>query len=79
MDNMYERLNEIFQDIFDDPSITVNADTVAKDIEGWDSLANINIIVSVEDVFGMKFDMDEIVNMKCVGEMVKIISERATK
>lgn len=79
MEKIYEQLNEIFRDVFDDPEITLNADTTAEDIEGWDSLANINIIVSVEDVFGMKFEMDEITGMKCVGDMVKIIEERATK
>lgn len=74
---VYEALNEIFRDVFDDDDIELTADTTAEDIDDWDSLANINIVVSVENEFGIKFEMDEITSMKSVGEMVKIIMERA--
>ena len=79
MEKIYDQLNEIFWDVFDDESIRLTAETTAEDIEDWDSLANINIIMAVEDLFGMKFEMDEIPNLGCVGDMVKIITERATK
>lgn len=73
---IYEKLTEIFQDVFDDEDIELTSETSADDIEEWDSLANINIIVSVEDTFGIKFDIDEITGMKNVGEMVKVIETR---
>ena len=73
---IYEKLTEIFQDVFDDENIELAAETSAEDIDEWDSLANINIIVSVEDEFGIKFDIDEITGMKNVGEMVKVIESR---
>ena len=73
---IYEKLTEIFQDVFDDEGIELTSETSADDIEEWDSLANINIIVSVEDEFGIKFDIDEITGMKNVGEMVKVIESR---
>ena len=76
MEKIYEGLNEIFRDVFDDDSLTVTETTTAADIEEWDSLANINIIVSIESEFNVKFNMDEIGAMKNVGEMAKIISER---
>ena len=72
-EKIYEELNEIFHDVFDDESIEVGPETTAADVEGWDSLANINIIVSIEDVFGMKFDMKEIGKFKCVGDIVEAI------
>ena len=59
-----------------DEGIELTSETSADDIEEWDSLANINIIVSVEDEFGIKFDIDEITGMKNVGEMVKVIESR---
>lgn len=77
MEKIYSSLNEIFRDVFDD-DIVVNAETTSRDIEGWDSLANINLIVIIENEFGFKFKMNEITGMKNVGEMASIISERAT-
>ena len=73
---IYERLNEVFQDVFDDDEITVNENTTSNDIEDWDSLEHINLIVAVEKEFGIKFNMNEVTSMKNVGEMVTIIEER---
>lgn len=77
MDEIYKRLNEVFQDVFDDDSITVNEDTTANDIEDWDSLNHITLIDAVESEFGIRFTMGEVSGMKNVGEMAQIISERA--
>ena len=72
-DQVYAELNEVFQDVFDDESITVSDATTADDIEDWDSLEHINLIVAVETHFGIKFTMGQVNNMKNVGEMVDII------
>ena len=79
MNEIYERLNEVFQDVFDDDSLTVTPNTTASDIEDWDSLSHITLIASVEDEFRMKFSMKEVVEMKNVGEMVTIIAARRKK
>ena len=76
MNEIFERLNEVFQDVFDDDSITVTAATTAADIEDWDSLSHITLVSAVEDEFRMKFSMKEVVEMKNVGEMVAIIAAR---
>ena len=73
---IYERLNSVFRDIFDDETIEVNANTTSSDIEDWDSLEHINLIVAIEQEFGMKFNMNEVTTMKNVGEMVEIIKSR---
>ena len=73
---IYEKLNEVFQDVFDDEDIVVNETTTADDIEDWDSLEHINLIVAVERHFGMKFSMGEVTGMKNVGAMADIIAER---
>ena len=75
-EEIYERLNTVFQDVFDDENIKVNEKTTSNDIEDWDSLEHINLIVAVEKEFGIKFNMNEVTSMKNVGEMVAIIEER---
>ena len=72
-EEIYERLNEVFQDVFDDDSIEVNPETTSDDIEDWDSLEHINLVAAVEQEFGIKFTMAQVVGMKNVGEMVDII------
>lgn len=74
---IYARLDRVFQDVFDDDSIHVSANTTANDIEDWDSLEHITLISAVEREFRMKFKMGEISSMKNVGEMVSIIASRA--
>ena len=63
-EEVFATLNEVFQDVFDDESITVNEETTADDIEDWDSLEHINLIAAVEQEFGMKFTMGQVVTMK---------------
>mgnify|MGYP000035703354 CR=1 FL=1 len=70
-----EKLNEIFQDIFDDDSLVITETTTANDVEDWDSIEHINLIVGVEEEFGFKIPMGKVVTMKNVGEMVDIILE----
>lgn len=76
MRDLNERLNEVFRDVFDDNSITVNEHTTAADIDDWDSLEHINLIGAVESEFHMRFKMKEVSSMKNVGEMMAIIAER---
>ena len=75
-DEIIPRLNEVFRDIFGDPSLSVNENTTSSDIEDWDSLEHINLIAAVENEFGLRFKMREVSGMKNVGEMIAIISER---
>ena len=77
MATINERLNEVFQNVFDDEDIVVDRDTTADDIEDWDSLEHIRLIGAVEREFGIKFTMKEVSTMKNVGEMIDIIEERA--
>ena len=70
---VYEKMNEIFQRVFDDETIELEDDTNADDIEDWDSLEQINLIVAIENEFGMMFDMNEVANLANVGEMVDLI------
>ena len=77
-EEVFAKLNEIFQDVFDDETIIVTDATTADDIEEWDSLEHINLIAAVEQEFGMKFNMGQVVSMKNVGEMADIIIQQIT-
>lgn len=71
-EEIFKGLNEVFSDVFDE-DIIVNDNTTADDIEDWDSLEHINLIVAVENKFGIKFNIGEVNKMKNVGEMVDLI------
>ena len=75
-EEIYKALDEVFQEVFDYETIHVKAETTADDIEDWDSLEHINLVVAIENKFGIKFNMNEVTSFKNVGEMVDIIVER---
>lgn len=75
-EEIYEALNEVFRDVFDDDSIVVKPETTAADIEDWDSLTHITLVVSIEKRFGVKFSMGEVAHFKNVGEMVDVLVTR---
>jgi|P827metagenome_2_1110787.scaffolds.fasta_scaffold00038_167 acyl carrier protein len=70
------QLNEIFIEVFDDDSIVLTDETTSDDIEYWDSLEQINIILSCEKKWNLKFDVNEVKKMKNVGEMVDMICDK---
>lgn len=75
----FERVNEVFRDVFDDDDITVGEETTANDIEDWDSLEHIHLVAAIEQEFDMKFTMGQVVSMKNVGEMIDIILEQVDR
>ena len=70
------QLTEIFRDVFDDESIDIRDDMTAKDIEEWDSLNHINLIVAVERAFRVKFTTKEVSNLANVGEFIALIGSK---
>lgn len=75
-ENVYEKLNEIFKDVFDDDELIVTDDTVSEQVEGWDSLTHISLVATIEEEFGIHFNMDNIAKMKNVSAMVDLIMEQ---
>ena len=71
-------MTEIFRDVFDDETIELHAETTAKDIEDWDSLSHISLIVAIEKEFGIKFDLIELKTLKNVGDMLKLIQAKVS-
>ncbi len=69
-----ERLTHIFREVFDDDSIEIFDAMTAKDIEDWDSLNHINLVVAVEGSFKVKFTTKEVNNLANVGEFIALIA-----
>ena len=76
-DSIYERINRVFKDIFDDENISVSDTTKADDIEDWDSLMHINLVLAIEAEFEVRFTMNEVTGFKNVGEVVDVLEVRA--
>lgn len=72
-EDIYKKLKEIFEDVFDTDNIKLDDLTSSNDIDGWDSLTHITLIGVIEDEFGIRFGVDEISGMKNVGQMADSI------
>lgn len=70
---VYEKLTEIFADVFDEEEMEISNETTAENIDEWDSLSHITLLSSIEDEFDIKFDMKSIQSLKNVGAMVDMI------
>ena len=75
---IYKRLTEIFQEVFDRKDIILNDETNAGDIKGFDSLAYITIISTVEDEFSVRLPMKQVLSLQKTGELVDLIEERVS-
>lgn len=76
---IYQKLNQIFRDIFDDESITLSPSTTALDIPEWDSVNHVNISVASEMAFGIRFKSSELEELHNVGDLVEVIKNKIAK
>ncbi len=70
------QLNEIFREVFCDDEIAVTTEMTAKDIEGWDSFAHMNLISLIEVNFNIQITDDEVVTLKNVGDIIAVIAKK---
>ena len=75
-EEVMEKVCEIARDIFDDDELVLEDDTVASDVDGWDSLTHLSLMNEIEEEFGFKFVMKEVQGLKDVGELIEAIMER---
>jgi acyl carrier protein len=69
-------LLQVFHDVFDDDSIVLRPDLTAGDVDGWDSLAHVRLLLTVERKFGIKFNAVEAGKLKNVGELMQLIDSK---
>ncbi|HKX43776.1 MAG TPA: acyl carrier protein [Burkholderiaceae bacterium] len=75
-DALYPQLTTIFRDVFDDDTIVVTPELTADDVDEWDSLSHIRLVLAVEKKFGLKFSAAEVGRLKNVGEFVALIDSK---
>jgi acyl carrier protein len=75
---IYARLTEIFRDIFMREDMVLTPELSAKDVKGWDSFKQIEIIIGVEETFGVKFRMKEIERLRDVGDLASLIAMKSS-
>jgi acyl carrier protein len=73
---IYPKLTAIFQEVLFDDELTLTPMTTADDVDGWDSLAHIRLVLAVSKAFNVKFSASEIGNLKNVGELVTLIETK---
>jgi acyl carrier protein len=71
-----ERLNEIFCEVFDDDTLVIKPDMTANDVDGWDSLSHVNLIVAAENSFAIRFSQKELLTFKNVGDLLCCIEKK---
>ncbi len=70
MESIQDQVQDIFRDILDQESLTLTSATTASDVDGWDSLTHIQLIVAIEKRFKVKFSSKEILSWKNIGELL---------
>lgn len=73
---MLEELQDIFREVFDDASLVITPETSAMDIEAWDSLSHLRLVMAMEAEFRIQFDFEELNALRNVGEMMVLIQQK---
>jgi len=73
------RITPIFRQVFEDDGIVIKRESTADDIDAWDSLSHINLVIAIEMEFNIRFALGELQALKNVGEMVDLIEKKIKK
>jgi len=71
--DLHDRLEEVFRQVFDNETLTLTNEMTAPDIEGWDSVAHINLMFGIEQAFGVRFKGNELAEMKNIDELKQFL------
>ena len=73
-----EPLTEIFREVFDDDDINITPEMTADDVDGWDSLSHVNLIVTIETRFDIRFTQKELLTFRNVGDLMASIADKVS-
>ena len=71
---LHDRLEEVFRQVFDNDALALRDEMKAADIEGWDSVAHINLMFGIEQAFGIRFKGNELADMNNIGELKQFVA-----
>jgi acyl carrier protein len=69
-------LGKIFRELFDDDNLTLRPDMTARDVDGWDSLAHVRLLLTIERKFHIKFSAPEVGGLRSVGDLVSLVARK---
>lgn len=70
------KLEEVFSEVFDD-DISLTPETTAADVDGWDSVMHVNLMLEIEAAFGVRFNSADVTGLKNVGQLLDLIAAKA--
>jgi acyl carrier protein len=76
MSTLDQRLQNVFQEVFDDEDLEVTGDTSSKTLANWDSFAQVKLIVGLEEEFDVKFTTDEVATLSSVSELKRALETK---
>lgn len=76
-DAVKQRLTKVFRNTFFQPGLELNESMTASDVEGWDSLSHINLVLAVEKEFGISLTTRDVRSLKNVGDLMRLIEKKA--
>ncbi|HEX7506486.1 MAG TPA: acyl carrier protein [Polyangia bacterium] len=71
-----EVLNHVFQQVFANPALTITPEMTPNDIDGWDSMAHVNLVSAVQLRFKIKFENKELRSIRTVGDLAKLVDSK---
>lgn len=79
MEETLNKLQDIFRSVFEDDELVIARETTAQDVEAWDSVLNVTLMMEVETAFGIRFSTGEIAYLKHVGDLLDLIESKVAK
>ncbi len=76
MTKILKRLGDVFQEVFDDDDLVISPQTTARDVDAWDSLMHVDLLLTVEKEFGVRFSSFEVAALKDVRELITLIESK---
>ena len=74
--DQFDKLSDIFKVLFNRPDLELNDNLTAKDVPGWDSFNHVNLIINIEEEFGVRFSNDEVGGIQNVGNLKKLLATK---
>jgi acyl carrier protein len=79
MSDLQEQVQDVFRGVFGDSSLVISRETTAKDVDGWDSMMHVTLLIAVEKRFHIRFAVAEMGNLTNVGELIDLVESKGGK